>query len=64
MSSMLQASHLVKKYADLHGEMQRAFGEYIEDVKARRYPAQEHTVDMPEEEWQMLLGEITAEKLK
>jgi 3-methyl-2-oxobutanoate hydroxymethyltransferase len=54
----------VKKYADLHGEMQRAFGEYIEDVKARRYPAQEHTVDMPEEEWQMLLGEITAEKLK
>jgi 3-methyl-2-oxobutanoate hydroxymethyltransferase len=51
----------VKKYADLHGEMQRAFGEYIEDVKARRYPAQEHTVEMPEEEWQALLGEISVE---
>jgi len=52
----------VKKYADLHGEMQRAFGEYIEDVLARRYPAEEHTVEMPEEEWRMLLGELPAEK--
>ncbi len=52
----------VKKYADFHGEMQRAFGEYIGDVMARRYPAQEHTVEMPEEEWQTLLGEIAAEK--
>ena len=54
----------VKKYADLHGEMQRAFGEYIDDVVARRYPAQEHTVEMPEKEWQLLLGEIAVDKLK
>ena len=54
----------VKRYADLQGEMQRAFGEYIEDVVARRYPAQEHTVDMPEEEWQLLLGEIAADTHK
>ena len=54
----------VKKYADLHGEMQRAFGEYIDDVLARRYPAQEHTVEMPEKEWQSLLGEIAVDKLK
>jgi 3-methyl-2-oxobutanoate hydroxymethyltransferase len=52
----------VKKYADFHGEMQRAFGEYIGDVLARRYPAKEHTVEMPEEEWQDLLGEIAIEK--
>jgi 3-methyl-2-oxobutanoate hydroxymethyltransferase len=54
----------VKKYADLQGEMQRAFGEYIADVMAKRYPAKEHTVEMPEEEWQLLLGEIAVDKLK
>ena len=54
----------VKKYANLHGEMQRAFGEYIEDVLARRYPAQIHTVEMPEEEWQLLLVEIAIDKDK
>jgi 3-methyl-2-oxobutanoate hydroxymethyltransferase len=52
----------VKKYADFHGEMQRAFGEYIGDVVERRFPAQEHTVEMPEQEWQDLLGEIALEK--
>jgi 3-methyl-2-oxobutanoate hydroxymethyltransferase len=52
----------VKKYADLHGEMLRAFGEYINDVLTRRYPAQEHTVEMPEEEWQTLLGKIAIEQ--
>jgi 3-methyl-2-oxobutanoate hydroxymethyltransferase len=54
----------VKKYADLQGEMQRAFDEYIADVKARRYPAHEHTVDMPDEQWQLLLGEITTDRYK
>ena len=54
----------VKKYADLHGEMKRAFGEYIDDVVARRFPAQEHTVEMPEEEWQLLLREIEVDKHK
>jgi 3-methyl-2-oxobutanoate hydroxymethyltransferase len=48
----------VKKYAALQDEMQHAFCEYISDVTARRFPAQEHTVDMPDEEWQLLLGEI------
>jgi 3-methyl-2-oxobutanoate hydroxymethyltransferase len=54
----------VKKYADLNGEMERAFGEYIDDVLARRYPAQEHTLEMPEEEWGLLLREIEVDKLK
>jgi 3-methyl-2-oxobutanoate hydroxymethyltransferase len=48
----------VKKYADFHGEMQRAIGEYISDVLARSYPSEEHTVEMPDEEWQDLLDEI------
>jgi 3-methyl-2-oxobutanoate hydroxymethyltransferase len=48
----------VKKYADMYGAMQRAFGEYIDDVKARRYPAEKHTMEMPEDEWLALIGEI------
>jgi 3-methyl-2-oxobutanoate hydroxymethyltransferase len=46
----------VKRYADLHAEMQRAFGEYIADVTARSFPGEEHSVEMPEEEWQALLS--------
>jgi hypothetical protein len=34
--------------------MQRVFGEYIADVTARRFPTQEHTIEMPDEEWQFL----------
>ena len=41
----------VKKYADLHGSMAQAFLAYREDVAARRFPASEHTVDMPDEAW-------------
>ena len=48
----------VKKYADLQEEMQRAFGEYISDVSARRFPATEHTIEMPDEEWEALLADI------
>ncbi len=46
----------VKRYTDLHAEMQRAFGAYIADVQERKFPAQEHTVEMPEEEWVEFLG--------
>ena len=48
----------VKQYADLRSEMQRAFGEYIKDVMARRFPAKEQTVEMPDEEWESLLREV------
>jgi 3-methyl-2-oxobutanoate hydroxymethyltransferase len=52
----------VKKYSDMNCEMQRAFGEFIDDVTAKRFPAQEHTVEMPEDAWQLLLGEIGPDK--
>ena len=48
----------VKKYADFHHEMQRAFTDYIEDVETRRFPAQEHTVEMDDKEWDALLSDI------
>ena len=45
----------VKKYADLHTEMQEAFMAYISDVQGQSFPAQEHSVDMPEDEWEEFL---------
>lgn len=41
----------VKKYANLHEMMQKAFTDYIDDVETRRFPAVEHTVEMSDEEW-------------
>lgn len=46
----------VKKYADLHGEMQHAFQGFIDDVQARAFPAQEHSVDMDESEWEQFVA--------
>jgi len=48
----------VKKYADLHGEMQRAFSEYIADVQQRSFPAAEHSVEMDEKEWEQLTRDL------
>ena len=45
----------VKKYADLHGEMGRAFEAYKSDVLSHAFPGDEHSIDMPEEQWQELL---------
>jgi 3-methyl-2-oxobutanoate hydroxymethyltransferase len=48
----------VKQYADFHGEMQKAFADYIEDVETKRFPATEHTVEMNDVEWESLLKDI------
>ena len=48
----------VKKYADFHNEMQKAFADYIEDVESKRFPAQEHAVEMDDKEWESLLKEV------
>ncbi|HET8563631.1 MAG TPA: 3-methyl-2-oxobutanoate hydroxymethyltransferase [Candidatus Binatia bacterium] len=48
----------VKKYANFHAEMRRAFADYIEDVETKRFPAPEHTVEMSDAEWDALLKEI------
>ncbi len=41
----------VKQYAQLHATMAEAFTAYREDVLAGRFPADEHTIEMSEEEW-------------
>ena len=48
----------VKKYANLHQEMQKAFSDYIDDVETKRFPAQEHTVEMDDKEWEALISDI------
>jgi 3-methyl-2-oxobutanoate hydroxymethyltransferase len=47
----------VRKYANLNGEMKRAFEEFRVDVEKRLFPAQEHTVEMKDEEWEKFLSE-------
>lgn len=42
----------VKKYANLHDEMQRAFGMYLAEVQSRQFPAPAHTVEMTDEAWE------------
>jgi 3-methyl-2-oxobutanoate hydroxymethyltransferase len=42
----------VKRYADLHAQMAAAIAEYRDDVQAGSFPAAEHTVEMPEDDWQ------------
>jgi len=48
----------VKKYANLHGEMLRAFGEFMTEVKAGSFPGEEHSVEMPDDEWEIFLKSI------
>ena len=36
-------------------EMQKAFADYIEDVETKRFPAQEHTVEMDDSEWECVI---------
>jgi 3-methyl-2-oxobutanoate hydroxymethyltransferase len=49
----------VRKYADLHGEMVKAFRAYKSDVEAHEFPAPEHTVDMADREWDDLLRSLS-----
>ena len=44
----------VKKYADLAGEMRRAFTEFKTDIKANTFPDVEHSVEMSDIEWHSL----------
>jgi len=48
----------VKQYANFHKEMQKVFADYIEDVETKHFPAQEHTVQMNDKEWEGLLKEL------
>jgi len=52
----------VKRYANLHADMMRAFGAFVAEVQAGRFPGDEHSVEMPDGEWQELLDSLETEK--
>jgi len=45
----------VKKYVNFHAEMLRAFEQFAAEVQAKSFPAEEHMVEMPDEEWKEFL---------
>jgi 3-methyl-2-oxobutanoate hydroxymethyltransferase len=48
----------VKQYASIHGVMAEAFAGFKADVEGRLFPAEEHTVEMKDEEWEGLMKEL------
>jgi 3-methyl-2-oxobutanoate hydroxymethyltransferase len=44
------APRFVKQYADLAAEIKKAVGTFVEEVRERRFPEEQHTYAMPEEE--------------
>ena len=47
------APRFVKQYADLAAVITEAVGTYVEDVRERRFPEEQHTYSMPEEELEL-----------
>jgi 3-methyl-2-oxobutanoate hydroxymethyltransferase len=48
----------VKKYANLFHEMSEAFTAYKSEVEGHIFPAEEHTIDMPDAEWESFLEKV------
>lgn len=48
----------VRKYTNLHAEIARAFEAYKQEVLNGHFPGPEHTIDMPDEDWQALVKEL------
>ena len=49
-----------RQYADLHGEMKRAFAAYIRDVEAGQFPGTEHSLAMDPDELRSALKALRA----
>lgn len=45
----------VKQYTNFHAAMQNAFHGFIDDVNKGAFPAPEHSIEMPDEEWEAFL---------
>ena len=48
----------VRKYADFSNEMEDAFTNFISDINNGNFPTSEHTVEMKDDEWLILMAEI------
>jgi 3-methyl-2-oxobutanoate hydroxymethyltransferase len=53
-----QAPRHSKQYADLHGEMLAAIGDYAEDVRAGRFPSAENTFSIDPSELEKLVSAL------
>ena len=45
-----RSPRFVKRYADVGSEISRALEAYAEDVRSGRFPEEQHTYAMPQEE--------------
>jgi 3-methyl-2-oxobutanoate hydroxymethyltransferase len=53
-----RSPRFVKQYADLAAEIRRALETYAEEVRERRFPEEQHTYAMPEEELERFEAEV------
>jgi 3-methyl-2-oxobutanoate hydroxymethyltransferase len=50
----------VKRYAEIHLEMDKAFTSFRDDVQSKTFPSAEHCVEMKDEHWEALLASFDA----
>jgi 3-methyl-2-oxobutanoate hydroxymethyltransferase len=55
-----RAPRFVKQYADLSTEIKRAVSAYVADVRERRFPEEQHTYAMPDEELELFEAALEA----
>ncbi len=48
----------VKQYANMHSIMHEAFTAYKQEVESKKFPTEEHSTFMKDDEWIELLGEL------
>lgn len=56
-----RTARFVKRYAEVGADIRSALEEYAADVRERRFPADEHTYGIPEEELQVLESALARE---
>jgi 3-methyl-2-oxobutanoate hydroxymethyltransferase len=56
-----RSPRFVKRYAEVGEEIKRALERYAEEVRTGRFPGEQHTYAMPEEELREFTAEVTAQ---
>jgi 3-methyl-2-oxobutanoate hydroxymethyltransferase len=56
-----KAPRFVKRYADLAAEAKRALAAYVDDVREGRFPEEQHTYTIPDEELEAFDAWVTAQ---
>jgi 3-methyl-2-oxobutanoate hydroxymethyltransferase len=57
-----RAPRFVKRYADLAGEIRAALEAYAADVRDRRFPEEQHTYSMPDDELEVFEAAVTTRR--